>query len=167
MASTAVGRISGILAAVLVLAAVALAAAVAIVPALTGAAAYTVRTGSMAPALPPGTVVIVQPVAPDAVAIGDVVTFVAHEPGTAAARIVTHRVVGIDPGPVLRTRGDANPVPDPGGTVAADLRGRLWYSVPWVGLVSPVTGVLLGGGVLLALVAASALPGRARSASPR
>ena len=51
--------------------------------------------------------------------------------------------------------------------MAADLRGRLWYAVPWVGLVSPMTGALLGGGVLLALVAASALPGHARSASPR
>lgn len=158
-------RLAGGAVAVLLLAAVALVAALMLVPALAGASTSTVLSGSMAPALPVGTVVVARPVAAGDVAVGDVVTFVAHEPGTAASRIVTHRVVAVEPGPVLRTRGDADATPDPGGTVAADLRGRLWYSVPWVGLVRPVTWLLLGGALLLAAAAWAVL--RATRATAR
>jgi signal peptidase len=100
-----------------------------------------------------------KPVEP--IAVGEVVTFLAHDPGTSATRVVTHRVIGIDPGPVLRTQGDANDAPDPGATVAADVRGVLWYSVPWVGRIPSTSWLLVAGGVLLLLVGASVLtPGR-------
>ena len=89
--------------------------------------------------------------------VGDVVPFLAHDPGTSATRIVTHRVIAVDPGPALRTRGDANDAPDPGATVAADVRGVLWYSVPWVGAIPSTSWLLLAGGVLLLLVGASVL----------
>jgi signal peptidase len=144
-----------------VVAALAVVAAVGLVPLVTGASTYTVLTGSMRPALPVGTVVVVRPTPVEQIAVGEVVTFLAHDPGTSATRVVTHRVIGIDPGPVLRTRGDANDAPDPGGTVAADVRGVLWYSVPWVGRIPSTSWLLVAGGVLLLLVGASVLtPGR-------
>ena len=66
-------------------------------------------------------------------------------------------MIAVDPGPVLRTRGDANDAPDPGGIVAADVRGVLRYSVPWVGRIPSTSWLLLAGGVLLLLVGASVL----------
>jgi signal peptidase I len=151
MASGWARRIVGGVAVVVVVAALAVVAAVGLVPLLTGASTYTVLTGSMQPTLPVGAVVVVRPVPVERIAVGDVVTFLAHDPGTSATRIVTHRVIGIDPGPVLRTRGDANDAPDPGATVAADVRGVLWYSVPWVGRIPSTSWLLLAGGVSLLL----------------
>ena len=127
-----VRRIVGVAVVAVVVAALAV---VGLVPLLTGASTYTVLTGSMQPTLPVGTVVVVRPVPVERIAVGDVVTFLARDPGTSATRIVTHRVIAVDPGPVLRTRGDANDSLDPDGTVAADVRGVLWYSVPWVGRI--------------------------------
>ena len=159
-------RICGALLAVAVLTAVGVALAVAVVPAIAGASAYTVLSPSMVPALRPGAVVVVRPVPPDAVAPGDVLTFTARDPGSSATRVVTHRVVAVEPGPAFRTRGDANADPDPGLVAPPDVHGALWYSVPWVGgaagaLRSPA-GLLGGGGLVLLLLGALLLPGRTR-----
>ncbi len=153
-------RAVGALLALGVLLALAVALVVAVVPALAGASTYTVLSPSMVPTLAPGTVVVVRP--RPAVAVGDVVTFIARDPDSSATRVVTHRVVAVEPGPALRTRGDANADDDPGLVAAADVRGVLWYSVPWVGraaeaLRSPA-GLLVGGGVVLLLGASLLLP---------
>ena len=99
-----VRRLAGVVVIAVVVAALAVVAAVGLVPLVTGASTYTVLTGSMRPALPVGTVVVVRPTPVEQIAVGEVVTFLAHDPGTSATRVVTHRVIGIDPGPVLRTR---------------------------------------------------------------
>src|SRR5581483_7312297 len=73
----------------------------------------TVLSGSMAPQMPVGSVAVLVPEDPAAVRVGDVITFQAPTPDH---RTVTHRVVEIIEGghhPVLRTKGDANPVADP------------------------------------------------------
>src|ERR687885_579514 len=73
----------------------------------------TVVSGSMQPALPLGSLVVVVPRDADAVRIGDVITF--SPPGD-DIRTVTHRVVdvqGTADDVSVRTRGDANPVDDP------------------------------------------------------
>ena len=163
-----VRRLAGVVVIAVVVAAFAVVAAVGLVPLVTGASTYTVLTGSMRPALPVGTVVVVRPTPVEQIAVGEVVTFLAHDPGTSATRVVTHRVIGIDPGPVLRTRGDANDAPDPGGTVAADVRGVLWYSVPWVGRIPSTSWLLVAGGVLLSAGGrerADARPSRASAAA--
>jgi signal peptidase len=116
-----------------VLGAVGLAAAVAVLPAAVGGSALTVLSPSMRPTVDPGDVVVIRPRPVESVAVGDVITFLDREAQTDATRLVTHRVVAVEPGPVFRTRGDANPDPDPGPVAAADVRGVLWYSVPWVG----------------------------------
>src|SRR5919199_501373 len=93
----------------------------------------TVVSGSMQPTLPLGSLVIVVPRDPDAVRVGDVITF--SPPGE--NRTVTHRVVDVQgSGTKLRvhTRGDANPVADP-WTLTFPTR-RTWLVVddaPWVG----------------------------------
>lgn len=116
---------------------IALAVVVIVVPKVAGATPLTVLTSSMAPGLPPGTLIVVRPVDADELGVGDIVTYQlrAGEP-----EVVTHRVVGMQ----LSTtgersfvlQGDNNSVPDPSAVLPEQVRGRVWYSVPFVGLVS-------------------------------
>lgn len=143
----------------------ALVLAAVVVPRWAGATPYTVLSGSMEPAYPAGTLVVVRPVEASEVRVGDVVTFQLRSGEPAVA---THRVVGVgwtaDGERLLTTRGDDNPVVDAEPVRAVQLRGEVWYSVPWVGrlnllltpdqhrlLVRLVAGglFLYAGGVLL------------------
>jgi signal peptidase I len=123
--------------------------AVVAVPRLTGATPYTVTTGSMRPDYPPGTLLVVRPVEADRIRVGDVVTY---QPESGNATVVTHRVVEVshtlDGDVVLRTQGDANDVVDADPVRDVQVRGRLWYSLPWLGHVNRT---LTGGGRTVAL----------------
>jgi signal peptidase len=138
--------------------AVAVAMAAVVVPRLAGATPYAVLTGSMAPTMPPGTLVVVKPVAPADIEAGDVITFWPreHDP-----TVMTHRVVsvGFDSAgrPSFVTRGDANAVSDPTPVRAPQVVGERWYSVPYVGYLTDLLsgqqrafGILLLAGALLA-----------------
>jgi signal peptidase I len=155
----------------LVLGALGLAVALAGLPAAVGGSALTVLSPSMVPTFAPGDVVVVRPRPVAAIAVGDVITFLARDPRTGSGRVVTHRVVGVEPGPAFRTRGDANEDPDPGLVAAADVRGVHWYTVPWVGglaerLLTPA-GAVIGAGVLALLLGGLLLAGaRGRRAAP-
>jgi len=138
----------------LLLLVIALAALVIVVPQLTGAIPLTVLTSSMEPGLPPGTLIVVRPVPSDSLAIGDVVTYQIRSGEPA---VVTHRIVGIslaaDGDRTFTLRGDNNSAPDADPVVAAQMRGRLWYSVPLLGLVNTVlTGPVKAWVVPLAAV---------------
>jgi signal peptidase len=109
-----------------VLAAVGLAAAVGVVPRLLGGMTVTVLSGSMEPELPVGSVAIVRPRPAAEIGVGDVVTFVDRDPEKGTSRIVTHRVIGVEPGPAFRTQGDANEDPDVRPVPAAGSRPRWW-----------------------------------------
>ena len=110
-----------------------------VVPRLGGATPYTVLTGSMRPHYPPGTLVVVRPVPEDRVAVGDVVTYQLE---SGKPTVVTHRVVAIgtrlDGERVLTTQGDANDVPDPQPVLPVQVRGELWYAVPYLGYLNDV-----------------------------
>lgn len=127
---------------VVVLGATALVTVAVLVPRVAGATPYTVLTGSMSPAYPAGTLVVVRPVDLADVRVGDVVTYQLRSGEPAVA---THRVVGVgwtaDGEKVLTTRGDANAAVDAAPVREVQLRGEVWYSVPWMGrlnvLLSP------------------------------
>lgn len=71
-----------------------------------------VLTGSMRGTFDPGAVVLTKPVPVETVQVGDVLVF--QPPGTTDS--YTHRVVTVtadEQGPVITTKGDANPVIDP------------------------------------------------------
>ncbi|MGV3564082.1 MAG: signal peptidase I [Nocardioides sp.] len=127
---------------VVLLGATALVTLAVLVPRVAGATPYTVLTGSMSPAYPAGTLVVVRPVALADVRVGDVVTYQLR---SGEPTVATHRVVGVgwtaDGEKVLTTRGDANSVADAEPVREVQLRGEVWYSVPWVGrlniLLSP------------------------------
>ncbi|KAB1662498.1 signal peptidase I [Pseudoclavibacter chungangensis] len=113
-----------------------------VVPALTGSTALTVLTSSMEPGLPPGTLVIVRPTPVPEIEPGDIVTYQLH---SGEPTLVTHRVVQrlttADGEVLLITKGDANADPDPDPVKAVQVRGTVWYAIPWLGHVAVlVTG---------------------------
>lgn len=120
-----------------VLASLAALAVAVVVPRLGGATPYAVLTGSMAPALPPGTLAVVRPVDPEQVGIGTIITF---QLASGEPTVVTHRVVGLvrglDGDLRFRTRGDANTGPDRALVRPVQVHGALWYSVPGLGHVN-------------------------------
>lgn len=128
-----------------------------VVPTVAGATPFTVLTGSMSPALEPGTLIVVRPVEDDQVAVGDVVTYQLR---SGEPEVVTHRVVSIgvdgDGERIFRTRGDANSVADERWIRPVQLRGVVWYSVPHLGRVSTLMPRDVRR-VLVLLVAASLL----------
>ena len=91
--------------------------------------------------MPPGTLVIVKPIDPQDVKIGTVVTYQLF---SGESEVVTHRVIEIQgatlPGgdPSFITKGDANSEPDAKPVMAVQLRGAVWYSVPWIGWVNNI-----------------------------
>lgn len=158
---------------VVVLVATALLLAAVLVPRVAGATPYTVLTGSMKPDLPPGTLVVARPVAPDEIGIGSVVTY---QVSSGQPVVVTHRVVsqgiGQDGQPVFLTQGDANDAPDETWVQVAQVRGEVWYAVPYLGYLSELfsqsqreLGVSLVAGTLL-LYAIREFLGAARERRP-
>ena len=126
------------------------------VPKATDSKPLTVLTGSMRPTYPPGTVVIVRPTDTDTLKIGEVITF---QPRSGDPSLTTHRIAGIavtQGGREFVTRGDANGAVDPTPITPAQVRGAVWYSVPYVGYAANwVSGenarlaIDIGGGLLL------------------
>ncbi|MCL2542200.1 MAG: signal peptidase I [Nocardioidaceae bacterium] len=162
----------------LVILCVALVLAVAvIVPRLAGATPYTVLTGSMRPHYPPGTLVVVKPVDADTLSVGQVATYQIQSGEPAVA---THRIVAIGTTltgqHVFTFKGDANPSPDPAPVQPAQIRGQLWYAVPYLGYANNVlTGhqrqvaVVIVAGLLIGyavLMFAGALRDRRRRRRP-
>ena len=84
------------------------------VPTIGGYGILRTLTGSMEPAIPVHSLVVVQQADPAELQVGDIITFEATE-GTLDGALNTHRIVQIDEGsagPVFHTKGDANAVED-------------------------------------------------------
>lgn len=127
-----------------------------VVPRVTQGAALSVLTGSMAPELPVGSLVLTRSVDPASLRVGDVVTY--QQSGS--ANLVTHRIVAISADHSSFTlRGDANPMPDPQAVPASAIRGKVWADLPYLGALRdrlgqgrPVAVVL--GTILLSAISA-------------
>jgi signal peptidase len=106
------------------------------IPKLTGGIPLTILTQSMEPLLPPGTLVVDRPVKPSQIDIGDIVTY-QIAPGE--PEVITHRVVAITYGSngarTFTFKGDNNALPD-APVLPAQIKGRLFYSIPGIGVVS-------------------------------
>jgi signal peptidase len=107
-----------------------------VVPKLVGALPLTILSGSMRPTMTPGTLVVVQPVDPGEVGIGDVVTYQATSDDPV---LITHRVTEVtrhsDGEMQFALQGDNNDAPDE--PVEADqVRGKVIYTVPYFGWVT-------------------------------
>lgn len=95
-----------------------------------GARPVVVRTGSMAPALPVGTVAIVRTVPAATARVGDVVVLTRADGRRIMHRVATSRPAGAD-ATTLVLKGDANRRADPPVTVSAVERPVV--VVPWAG----------------------------------
>lgn len=164
---------------VLLAAVVALGVVLIVVPKATGSVPLTVLTGSMSPAYEPGSVVVVRPTPVDDLKIGDVITF---QKESGDPTVVTHRIVSLgvtgDGSRQFVTQGDANNTPDAAPVSKPQVRGKVWYSVPYVGyavnavdaeqratLVKVLAAaLLLYGGYLIAAGGREQLRNRARRA---
>jgi len=126
---------------------------------LVGLQVFNVISGSMEPTYSIGDLLYVKEVDPDAVKVGDPITFVLNEDLVVA----THRVTRIDSeNRHFYTKGDANETEDANPVHFNNLVGTPVFSLPWLGYVSayiqnpPGMYVAIGGGVLL--IAAVFLP---------
>jgi signal peptidase len=87
----------------------------------------------MEPTIPLYSVIAVEPVAPEALRVGDVITFEQPEVPT---RKVTHRVVKVEVrngNPTFLTKGDNNTTEDPWTVTYADTGYRVRAHVPHIG----------------------------------
>lgn len=118
--------------------------------------ALVVRSGSMSPTIPTGSVVFYKKIAAENVKVGDVIVFA--KPGQPDEK-VTHRVFQIGTAPTGRyfiTKGDANGAPDSWRVPAA---GTGWLAETHV----PIVGYILAdlqssaGRLLLLLIPAALL----------
>jgi signal peptidase len=118
----------------------------AFVPMLWGWQPLVVTSGSMAPGIRPGDLVLIDPAPQARPRTGDVVTY--RRPG---ASPVTHRVVGRDAAGDYRTKGDANVQADPQPVPPERVLGRVRVLVPLLGLPGlrlrqhPAVGLTLAG----------------------
>ena len=107
------------------------------VPALTGSTALTVLTSSMEPHLPPGTMVVVRPTDPADVEPGMVLTYQLR---SGEPTLITHRVTqvlaGADGERRFITKGDNNAEADADPVREVQMRGTVWYAIPWLGWVA-------------------------------
>jgi signal peptidase len=109
-----------------------------------------VLSGSMEPKLKTGAVVITQPADPEAIAVGDIITF---RPTTVGENTISHRVLGIERSSSLyfRTKGDANEDPDPFIVPAQNLAGRICLHIPFLGYVTQFVKTPLGFSLALVI----------------
>jgi len=111
---------------------------VVVLPAVAGGTTFTITGRSMEPAIPVGALIVTQRVDADEIAIGDVITFQLE---SGSPQVATHRVVGVNLESDRRafiTKGDANDAEDAEPVIVEQVRGRLWYAVPYVGWVNAV-----------------------------
>lgn len=100
-----------------------------------------VISGSMRPAMDVGDVVIVAKVPADVVGQGDIIQFrTEHAP-------VMHRVVEIsqESPRLFVTKGDANDQPDSDPVLAANVVGKVVYTIPQIGWASIAVKQWLAG----------------------
>jgi signal peptidase len=128
-------------------------------PRLLGWDLVVVQSGSMEPALPVGSLMFVEPAEPEAVAVGDIVSY--RPPHERDPNIrVTHRVVGVlqqEGSLAFRTKGDANEDPDTYLVPVDNVEGKVGWHVPWLGYIAQrlrtpmgfLGLILLPGGIII------------------
>ncbi|HOV70476.1 MAG TPA: signal peptidase I [Clostridia bacterium] len=113
---------------------------------------YTVLGGSMEPAIHKGSIIFSKEIEPENLKVGDVIMFISPAYNN---KMVTHRITRINDGLSFTTRGDANDTDDLEPVPAADVKGKVCMSVPYVGYV--VNFAQTRTGLLLLIIIPSAL----------
>ena len=132
--------------------AVALLLIVSILPITGNYKIMTVISGSMAPEIKMGSVVVVKPVSD--YKIGDVITFGPYNKTKAPT---THRIYDIkvvDSESVYITKGDVNNAPDSREIKKSDIVGKVLFSVPFMGYAVEFAKKPLGFALIIIVRAA-------------
>ncbi|CBT77104.1 conserved hypothetical membrane protein [Glutamicibacter arilaitensis Re117] len=110
-----------------------------LIPRLADATPYAVLTGSMQPHHPPGSLVVVRPVPESDIHEGDIITYQLE---SGKPTVVTHRVIhrstNLEGQVLFTTQGDANSVADAKPVAHVQIKGKLWYSVPYLGYANTI-----------------------------
>ncbi|MDJ0335652.1 signal peptidase I [Salinibacterium sp. G-O1] len=106
-------------------------------PAIVGGSALTVLTNSMAPKFPPGTLIVIKPTPIDEIKVGDVLTYQikSGNPAVISHRVIT-RSVSLEGETTFITKGDNNDLADPKPIMEVQVKGTLWYAIPYLGFVN-------------------------------
>lgn len=122
------------------------------IPQLVGATdSLVVRSGSMEPAIPTGSVITIYPVEPSELEEGDIITFEHSYTRDDGTEYTTHRIVDVtrqDGEYHFTTKGDANDSPDPGTVTGDSIAGVHGFTIPYLGYIiaeldSPIAFVAL------------------------
>jgi signal peptidase len=108
-----------------------------------------VYTGSMEPAIPVGSVVVIKPADPETLKVGDIICFKteAEYPKT-----VTHRIIGITSQGFI-TKGDANEDPDQWIVKKEDVIGKVIAVIPLLGYLGYFVKTPIGFIILIIIPA--------------
>lgn len=87
-----------------------------------------VKSDSMAPEIPVGSIVITKKIPPSDLQVGDVVSFL-----TETKQRVTHRIVQIDQDQKIQTKGDNNSQVDYRKISGNQITGNVIFVVPYIG----------------------------------
>ena len=117
------------------------------IPTIMGYGFMRTLTGSMEPAIPVHSFIVVDTDNSQVYQIGDIITFHSSDDALEGS-LNTHRIVAVedaaDGTPVYRTKGDANPVEDAAPVPASDVVGRVVFVSAGLGVVvSLLTNPLL------------------------
>jgi signal peptidase I len=114
---------------------------------LTGRETLIIGGGSMEPQIHLGAAVVIEPVTPTDLRVGDIVSL---RSGSGKGTIFTHRITRIVDRPDglwIETKGDANPIVDPSMTPTSEVVGRVEFDIPYAGyllrLLSLPSGILM------------------------
>jgi signal peptidase len=95
--------------------------------------ARVVLTGSMAPAIKSGDIVILIPTKHKEPKINDVVAYTGRRFDGSSVGVFTHRIIDGDATKGFIVKGDANPSPDVQKPTLADVSGIVIFTIPFIG----------------------------------
>lgn len=100
---------------------------------VTGWKALAIPTGSMRPAIPPGSLVLVHRVPTSTLKVGDVITYInPFNPKTTLSHRIIKEYMLDGKVPAFITKGDANKIPDVPITIGS-VKGKVVWHLPDVG----------------------------------
>ena len=106
--------------------------------------ARIVLTGSMAPAINVGDVILTLPITSKTPQIDDVIAYQAKRFNGENVAVFSHRIIGGDIDNGFIVKGDANKSPDPQKPKAEDILGVVFFVIPFIGnLLTPKALFLL------------------------
>lgn len=109
-------------------------------PKLFGYDMLAVVSGSMEPNIPVGSIVYVREVPFEDIEVGDVISF-----NVSQDTLVTHRVEEIDENKQeITTKGDANNTNDGEPISYSNVKGKVFFSIPFLGILSQAIKTPLG-----------------------